>query len=139
MGTKLPYGRQIAFPALILLGVLVLAGCHAKPDVSGTWNGTLDFSSFVPAGAKVGKTTLRIVCHITKKSDGAYSGTAVSPDQSPEEVQMDTVTLKDDQFHFDILKLAAKFDGKLSSDGGEVTGTFTQLGKTLPLTLKKGT
>ena len=114
-----------------------LTGCHAKPDLTGKYEGSLDLSEATPP-IPTGGVTLKLQCTFTKGADGSYTGSLVSPDQSPVSITMNAVTLTGDAVHLQIDSIKASFEGKLSSDGAEITGTFKQVDRTFPLTLKKG-
>jgi len=99
----------------------------AKPsDIDGTWMGTLD----------LGGTKLRVVFHIVNTEDGLIA-TMDSPDQNMK--GMPTTSAKRDGVN---LKIEAKaiggvFEGKIASDLSAIDGTFTQMGASHPLRLKR--
>jgi pimeloyl-ACP methyl ester carboxylesterase len=117
---------------LCCLAVLPCAGWaqeNAAKGMEGTWLGTLD----------VGGTSLRIVFNIKRKPDGALSGTLDSPDQGAMGIPLDMVTLTDGALRIEQKALGGVYEGKLSSDGAQVEGKWTQSGVSLPLTLKRTT
>src|SRR5215470_3844721 len=92
---------------------------EAKPE--GDWEGTLD----------TGQVKLRIVLHITRK-EGAYAATLDSPDQGALGITIETVTVTGDSIKMDMKSLRATYAGKLTRDGSNIRGDFTQ-GQTFPL------
>src|SRR5262249_34274780 len=102
-------------------------GKASGKDVEGFWLGTL----------KVAGTELRLVATIAKKMDGSYTGTMDSPDQGAKGLPIDTVLFKDGELRLEMKGIKGSFVGKLSADGAEVAGKWTQAGETLPLTFKR--
>jgi hypothetical protein len=91
------------------------------------WEGTLD----------VGVATLPLVFHLFKQEDGTYAATLDSPDQNSMGNPLDEATVKDDTIQFVHKAGMIEFKGKLSQDGKELVGEFSQSGQAFPLTLKK--
>lgn len=121
----------------IVLVVSAVAGCRSEADrVTGTWQGTLDLAQVAPQRVKRG-TTLRVVCHIQKGSDGKLTGTLDSPDQGATGLAIDTVTLEKGAFHLQLNRLFASYDGKLARDGRTIAGQWQQGPVTMPLTFVK--
>jgi hypothetical protein len=96
--------------------------------LEGAWTGKLS----------VGAVSLRIVFHFSQTQDG-WKGTLDSPDQGAAGLPLDVVTLNDKAVHCEITSIMGNFDGTLSSDGKHITGTWSQLGRPLPLTLDPAT
>ena len=94
-------------------------------NITGTWNGTLDF----------GMKKLRIVFHI-EKQNGGYISTLDSPDQSKFGMPATTTTLTKKILKINILQLMATFEGKVKKNS--IEGTFTQMGQTFNLVLTRG-
>jgi uncharacterized protein len=94
--------------------------------VEGYWQGTIDLSS----GA-------RLVLKIRKASDESLAAQVDSPDQSLSDLLVDSITLKDQSLHFEMKRLKASYEGKLSQDGSEISGQWEQQGIQLPLTFKR--
>lgn len=91
------------------------------------WEGTLD----------VGVATLPLVFHLFKQEDGTYAATMDSPDQNSIGNPLDEATVKDGTIRFAHKGAMFEFEGKLSNDGKELVGEFSQSGQAFPLTLKK--
>lgn len=98
----------------------------APTDVDGTWLGTLD----------LGAVKLRAVFKITNTSDGLIAQMQ-SPDQSPNWLPVTSVTRNGDTLILDMKAVGAAFEGKLSADKQTIAGTFTQMGNSTPLTLRR--
>jgi pimeloyl-ACP methyl ester carboxylesterase len=81
--------------------------------------------------------SLRIVVHVGKTADGKLTATMDSPDQGAKGLKVDTVTLDKSTLAFDMKAIMGKFEGKLDAKGTEAGGTWTQAGRSFPLTLKK--
>jgi pimeloyl-ACP methyl ester carboxylesterase len=97
-------------------------------ELEGMWEGKL----VVQGGIE-----LRIVLKVEKGKDGALKAALVSPDQSPVGIPIGTIALKDGALNFDIKRIGAKYSGKQDKKGTAFEGTFTQMGASFPLVLKK--
>jgi dienelactone hydrolase len=113
---------------LLLLGLAgqVLGHTQAK-DVDGAWHGALE----------AGGQKLRLIVTVTKSEAGVYAGKLESVDQGAT-IAIDTITVKGDAVRWEIKSPAIVFEGVLNTERTELTGTFTQGGQQLPLTLKRG-
>ena len=116
--------------------VLVIAcGCVAPlraqtsaTTVKGNWAGTLT----------IGPTKLRLVLKIVEQADGKLTAALDSLDQpNSNNLTVDTITFSNDALHFEMKALLIVFDGTLSKDGTEISGTFKQAGNSFPLILRK--
>lgn len=95
-------------------------------SIEGSWQGTLD------AGGG-----LRIVIKIKKASDDSLTARLDSPDQKITDLLVDATTFKDKSLHFELTRLNAGYEGKMSQDGSEISGHWEQQGVQLPLTFKR--
>ncbi len=100
---------------------------QSQRDVVGTWEGTLD----------AGSVKLKLVLHVAGAKDGSFSGTLDVPAQGAKDLPVDSVTVADGAFRFEMKSLAAVYEGKLTKDGSAIEGQFKQAGQTFPLTLKR--
>jgi len=100
----------------------------AVKGIEGIWLGKLE----IPTGS------LRIVINVSKRPDGAFLSTLDSPDQGAKGIPVAKTTYADGLFKMDASVLHASFEGKLSTDGQKIVGTFKQGGE-LPLTLVRVT
>ena len=101
----------------------------SAPDITGTWQGTLQ----IPANPQRPATDLRIVFKIAK-ADTGFKATMYSIDQTPTPIAT-TITLQGTTVKISIPAAAGSYEGKLDSDGVNLIGTFTQ-GGPVPLNLK---
>ena len=115
---------------LIILFVLGLScqGFAQTParDFGGTWQGTLD----------AGGQKLRLVVSVAKSETGSYSGKLESLDQGAT-IPIDTITVDGDAVRLEIKSAGIVFDGTLNKERTALTGTFTQGGQQIPLTLAR--
>lgn len=115
-----------ALSASALLSVpSVRVFAQSAPDITGTWQGTLQ----PPQGNE-----LRIVIKISKADGGGLKALFYSIDQGPQSLP-GAVTLQGPTVKMTIPGVRASYEGKLDSDGVNLTGTFTQ-GGPLPMNLK---
>ena len=99
----------------------------AKPsDIDGAWQGTIE----------AGVAKLRVVFHITNMEDGLLA-TLDSPDQGAAGIPVTSVSRQAATLKMDVKSIDGHFDGKISSDLNTIEGTWSQMGNSLPLTLKR--
>jgi uncharacterized protein (TIGR03435 family) len=110
---------------LTLPTVRVLA--QSAPDITGTWQGSLS----IPQANR----ELRTVLKISKADGGGLKAMFYSIDQQGPGVAVGTITVQGSTVKFAIPGIGGSYEGKLDSDGVNLTGTFTQ-GGPLPLNLK---
>ena len=84
-----------------------------------------------------GGLSLRIVVHVSQSADGKITATMDSPDQGAKGLKIDSITLDKATLAFQMKSISGKYEGKLNADATEAEGTWSQLGLSLPLTLKK--
>lgn len=109
----------------LLCAMLLMAMCansQTNPIV-GDWNGVLKFQGM----------QLRIVFHV-QESDGNFSGTMDSPDQSAFGLPATSVKFDGQNLEISLVNMGIKYAGKLVN--GEVEGTFSQAGYDAPMTLQ---
>jgi uncharacterized protein (TIGR03435 family) len=96
-------------------------------DISGIWQGTLT----VPAA----KRDLRLVFKISKTNGAALKAVMYSIDQGAQGLA-GTAAVQASTVKITIPGATIAYEGKLDTDGVNLTGTFTQGGGPLPLNLK---
>jgi hypothetical protein len=101
----------------------------ASPAVAaefvGSWEGTVNFG--VP---------LRIVVTISNGKDGAEAVMA-SLDQGNVQIPVSAVVQKDKKLTLEVKAAGGAYEGEMNKEGTEISGTWTQLGMSTPLVLKK--
>ena len=106
-----------------LLTLLFLIPLMANAQgINGSWTGLLE----------AGPAKLNIVFNIN--TDGTV--TMDSPDQGAMGLPAEVKYLKDDSLAVEMPNIRAEYAGKLV--GEEIRGTFSQMGHTFPLNLKRG-
>jgi uncharacterized protein (TIGR03435 family) len=120
--------RMLGLVALAALFVPTLyaqsAAAPAPGDLTGNWQGTI----------KAGGKDVRIVVKIAK-TDKGWSATLFNADQASQSLNASSVTLAGSELKFSVDLMSANYVGKVGSDGKLITGTWTQGGQSLPLTL----
>jgi uncharacterized protein (TIGR03435 family) len=100
----------------------------AAEGFEGTWQGTLH------AGQD-----LRIVTKIGKADGGGYKAVFYSIDQGGQPLPIDKVAVDGSSITLTLNLISGKYEGKLSSDGKTIVGTWTQGPNPLPLPLARAT
>lgn len=112
-----------------ILAVAALASTAVfAQNIAGTWQGTL----------QAPQRSLRLVMKITRADDETLKATFYSIDQGGQGIAASAVSFKDAVFKATIPAIGGGYEGRLSSDGTTINGTFTQ-GAPLPLNLVKAT
>jgi hypothetical protein len=125
---NLPY-RFTAFAfAAATLGFTGMAQ-QSSPTVSGHWQGSL----------KVGSQDLVIVVDLAKNAKGTWIGSFSMPELGATDIPVDQLTVGQTKVHFVVTATpgSPSFDGNLSADGNELTGTFSDPQTKSPLTLRR--
>lgn len=99
----------------------------AQPsDIDGAWLGTLD----------TGMMKLRLVLHIVNTEEG-LTATMDSLDQGANAMPVTTITRTGPALKFELKEIGGAYDGSISTDLASFTGTWTQGGKSWPLTFSR--
>src|SRR5580698_3584921 len=117
---------------LLLSAILLLpdrsaaqaAGDAAK--IAGDWAATLSADG----------TELHLALHIVADKDGSLSSTVDSIDQGEYGTATTATAFKDSKLTFAIDQYHVTYEGSLSKDGSEITGSLTQ-GQAFPLNFKR--
>ena len=80
---------------------------------------------------------VRLVIHVKGEAGGAMTAELDSPDEGLEALKLDPFLLDKEHLSFDLKLSAARYEGKLNTDGTEATGTWKQRGVSLPLTFRR--
>jgi dipeptidyl aminopeptidase/acylaminoacyl peptidase len=110
---------------LFITGIASLSGWGQ--DVTGDWNGLL----------KVQGIQLRVVFHIRKTASG-YGAAMDSPDQNAKGIPVTSVSYENAVLKLSVATAGVEYEGALGDDG-MITGTFRQMGMSLPLNLSRQT
>jgi pimeloyl-ACP methyl ester carboxylesterase len=95
--------------------------------VPGFWQGSLH----------IGPIELRLVFKIKQETDDKLSGLMDSIDQNARDIPVSSVTEKDGNVKIEVQAVRGSFSGKMSADGSEVAGKWTQPGVDIPLVLRR--
>jgi murein DD-endopeptidase MepM/ murein hydrolase activator NlpD len=101
-------------------------GQSPAPGLEGIWQGALGS----------GANQLRLLLRITKSADGTFSAKLDSLDQGST-IPVDKVSLTGDAVRLDLPAVGGTFQGTLSADRSQLTGTWTQGGAPQPLSFKR--
>jgi uncharacterized protein (TIGR03435 family) len=104
------------------------APANPARDIADTWQGTLH------AGQD-----LRTVVKISKADDGGFKAVFYSIDQGGDPLPVTKITLEGSTVKMSLTAIGGTYEGKLSSDGKTITGTWTQGPAPLPLNLTRAT
>lgn len=95
------------------------------PEFLGSWEGTIS------AGPG-----LRVALTISNTKAGAEA-VMVSVDQGNAQIPVSAITQNGAKLTIQAKAISGAFDGEINKDGTELNGTWTQLGNTAPMQLKK--
>ena len=115
---------KIVTPALLSLFFFPVFSC-GQNSITGDWHGTLNVQN---------KVKLRLVFHISE-SDGQLSATLDSPDQGGFGIPAGEVTFTHPGLTIKMPNLMAEYVATANDGFTELTGTFTQQGMKMPLTM----
>jgi hypothetical protein len=102
---------------------------NASPTVSGRWQGSLK----VPGGAD-----MVVFADLVKNSKGAWIGSFSMPEIGSVDIPLDQLSVVQTKVHFVVTSLGgSSYEGTLSPDGKELTGTFGDARSKTPLNLKR--
>ena len=116
-------GGSIAYAAPALPQLPALG-----PELEGNWDGRL----------QLGSGTMPLSFAITTVDEKA----TVSVDilgQNARDIPVNAASRDGAKLHFDVSALSGAFDGILAADGSGIQGIWTQVGKRVPLVLKRRT
>jgi uncharacterized protein (TIGR03435 family) len=100
---------------------------HAKGDISGDWQGTLQ------AGR-----SLRLILQIAK-TDKGWSAKMYSIDQGAQPINASSIALDGSAFKFSVDLIGGSYQGNVNADGNSIAGTWTQGPNPIPLTFVRAT
>ena len=112
---------------LFLLASAIPVLSETPSRASGSWIGTL----------QVGSARLRIVFNVTADSAGTLWATLDSPDQGATGIPVSSAVLTGDSLKLAVLAVAGGYAGRIQAGDTVITGTWTQGGLSLPLTVRR--
>jgi pimeloyl-ACP methyl ester carboxylesterase len=95
----------------------------ANSAIIGEWQGAI--------------SRLRLTVKIEQAGDGPLKGALTSLDQGNLSISIDEVSFKDGALRLDMKSIGATYEGKLSADGAEISGTWQQSGQSIALLLHR--
>src|ERR1700733_4450500 len=110
-----------------LLLSIIACGPLFGQNIVGTWQGTLQVPS----------RDWRTVFKISTTDADALKAVLYSIDQGGQPISANTVTREGSSIKISILGIGGTYEGKLTADGNSITGTWSQGGPPLALTLKR--
>src|SRR5580658_154685 len=116
---------QLRITALFLLTPVLGA---AASGIEGDWTGALN----------VGAIELRLALHLSRAADGSLTGALDSIDQSANGIPLSKVAEDGRKLAIEIKAVGATYDAEWKADGSEISGTFHQGGRDLPLAFHRG-
>ncbi len=103
------------------------AETHAKGDISGDWQGTLQ-----------AQRELRTILRVTK-ADKSWAAKFYSIDQGGTPITVTSITSDGVTVKYTVELIGGSYEGKLSADGNSIVGNWTQGPNPLPLTFVRAT
>jgi uncharacterized protein (TIGR03435 family) len=97
-------------------------------DVSGSWQGTLEF-----------RGSYRYVLKISKADGGGLKALMYRIDWGAQSVPVTAINLTDSTLRFSVVVTNSSYEGKLSADGNSIAGTWKQDNQPLPMTFARAT
>jgi uncharacterized protein (TIGR03435 family) len=95
-------------------GVGLATETHAKGDIAGDWQGTLQ-----------AQRSLRAILRVTK-TDKGWTAKMYSIDQGPMPFTATSITSDGTTVKYAVDTIGGSYEGKLSADGNSIVGTWTQ-------------
>ena len=100
---------------------------RADSDVQGLWRGSLDVKGI----------SLRLIFKIAEPTKGQFHVVMDSVDQGAKNVPATSAEYASPALNVHFAGIGASYEGEVSSNHKEITGNWTQLGNSTPLTLKR--
>src|SRR5215207_3354522 len=116
--------RHLAIIFIVLCSSTVFGQTGAS--IEGMWLGSIEFN-----GMK-----LRIVLKVSKTAEG-FAAKFDSIDQGATDLEIDTIKQQNNLVSFEAKKYGLSYEGTLSENGNEISGTFKQGAGATPLTFKR--
>jgi hypothetical protein len=120
--------RLLAVTSLVAVVSIfgMVPNCRAQASLAGDWEGILN----------AGGTEVHVAWHVTAAADGTTTSTIENRDEGVSGIKVKQAELKDSKITFTVddqvevngqtLNVKGTFEGTVSADGNEITGTWTQ-------------
>jgi len=95
--------------------------------LEGVWEGVLDANGM----------QLHVRFNFTKNADGSIAATFDSVDQKVNGLPVASIARTGDTVKLDMKTVSMSYEGTLNKDGTAMTGTFSQMGMSIPLNLER--
>lgn len=126
--TLFAVAAAVLFLGVGTVGVMrLISRSTPASNFAGAWEGTLE----------AGEATLRIVAKLSRAPDGTYSALLDSIDQGVKDIPVTQVKVKGNSARIELAPLNAVFEGRMSGDEKQWSGTWTQLGKSREFSLTR--
>ncbi|HYP13641.1 MAG TPA: hypothetical protein VEQ63_06940 [Bryobacteraceae bacterium] len=122
-GQEVPFELKMTGPAKVISPSTSTA---IDKSLEGRWEGSVE------AGQ-----TLRLALDLSTGLDGKGLGTLTSIDQGGTQLPIGNLSQQGPKLSFDIKRIGGTFSGTLNEAKTEITGTWAQAGRDMPLTWKK--
>jgi hypothetical protein len=96
-------------------------------DLQGAWEGVLT----------VANTELHLNLRIAEPAPGTFQAQLDSLDQGARNLPINLLTYSKPDVHFEMTAINAAYQGNLNDRDDQMTGTWTQMGKKMPLTFRR--
>jgi pimeloyl-ACP methyl ester carboxylesterase len=126
MSSPIQFMRALLLAAALSAGTCAHAAEADGPE--GSWVGALE----------VGINALTIGINISRTPSGGWAGTMDSPDQGAYGILLENVTFQNSRLRCEVPRIAGLYEADLLGDPRKLVGTWSQAGRTFPLTLLPG-
>ena len=121
-------GRLLAVASVVAVVSIfgVVPNCRAQASLAGDWEGILNADGH----------EVHVAWHVTAAADGTVTSTIENHDEGVSGIKVKQAELKDSKITFTVddqievngetLNVRGTFEGTVSADGNEITGTWTQ-------------
>lgn len=123
---KLNLNGQMVWVCVI---AILFAGCLRAQDITGNWQGTI---------TPPGRQAQRMIVRVFHDDGAALKAKIYSIDQGYEAQWLDFIAVRHSVVTFQLAGLQLSYEGRLSSNGNVISGTWTQ-GLSIPFVLHKAT
>jgi hypothetical protein len=128
MRSSVPKNRAAHLFLTVVATLLLPLAAGAQSGIEGDWKGSFE----------VDGTTLRLVLHIKPAPSGGLVATLDSVDQDSPNIPVSSITFESTTLKLDVAQVNGSFEGKLSKDGDEIKGHWTE-GKRRALNFRRVT